>query len=277
MDKRYCELFCRCYPQFKMSSRRFESLLENENTHILSHSEGGELAGFAVIDPPAVRLIAVAPEYRHRGIGTVLLKRCEEYARHKGFDKLYTGGVSSKFLIGADKASAGFFEKNGFETVGGCDELLIELKDYSFDESAFHGHMCAGYGWYEGDMAALHKAVSEVDESWVQYFDGKGKVYAATVNGEIASFCLVSTDNSNYLTDAYGRVGMPGCVGTVPKFRSKGIALEMVARVTQYLKDCGMDISFIFFTGVASWYEKIGYKVFMSEVFMVKEIGGRKA
>ncbi|MBR4777128.1 MAG: hypothetical protein IK007_05895 [Lachnospiraceae bacterium] len=55
----------------------------------------------------------------------------------------------------------------------------------------------------------------------------------------------------------------------------------MVARVTQYLKDCGMDISFIFFTGVADWYKKLGYETFMTEIFMEKElpitgtIGGR--
>ncbi len=272
MYDRCCGLFCRCYPQFGMSSSRFESLLINENTHIITRSQDGELTGFALIDAPAVRLICVSPEHQRRGVGTSMIAECEEYVRGEGHDKLLTGGVSSKFLIGADKATSGFFVKNGFDTVGVCDELMIRLCDYTFDESAFRGHECAEYGWYEGDMAALRKAVAEVDEGWVQYFDGKGRVYAATVDGHIASFCLVSTDNANYLTDTYGRVGMPGCVGTVPKFRNKGIALEMVARVTQYLKDCGMDISFIFFTGVASWYEKIGYEVFMSEEFMVKDL-----
>ena len=40
----------------------------------------------------------------------------------------------------------------------------------------------------------------------------------------------------------------------------------------KYLKDSGMDISFIFFTGVADWYRKLGYEIFMTEVFMEKDL-----
>lgn len=272
MYEEYCEIFCLCYPQFRMRAETFQSLLINEASHIITRRGNGRTAGFAVVEGPALRLICVRPEYQRRGIGAELLSEAEGYVREKGFDCLLTGGVSSKFLIGADRNTAGFFEKNGFETVGGCDELLIRLKDFSFDESAFRGHLCAEYGWYHGDTETLHRAVAEVDESWVQYFDGKGLVYAASVDGEIASFCLVSTDVKNYLSDAFGRVGMPGCVGTVPKFRSRGIGLEMTARVTQYLKEAGMDISFIFFTGVADWYKKLGYEIFMTEKFMQKHL-----
>ena len=47
----------------------------------------------------------------------------------------------------------------------------------------------------------------------------------------------------------------------------------MVARVTEYLKIKGMVVSFIYFTGVAEWYEKIGYKTFLSECFGIKKLG----
>ena len=273
--EKYREIFCLCYPQFRMSKEHFEELILREDTHIITYREGGEPVGFAVTEGAALRLICVTPEARHRGIGSQLLADAERYVSDQGFDKLYVGGVSSKFLIGADKAAAGFFEKNGFDTVGSCDELMIALDDYSFDESQFKGHLTAEYGWYHGDTETLRQAVASVDESWVQYFDSDSRVYAATVRGEIASFCLVSTDVTNYLSDACGRVGMPGCVGTVPKYRDRGIGIELVARVTQYLKESGMDISFIFFTGVADWYKKLGYKVFMTEVFMLKQLKER--
>ena len=272
MKQKLCRIFCSCYPRFRMGTERFESLILRENTHVITHCEQGEPLGFAVTEGAALRLICVEPGSQRRGIGSLLLKKAEEQVRAQGFEKLYTGGVSSKFLIGADKQTAGFFEKKGFSAVGGCDEMLLTLKDYCFDETAFRGHLTAEYGWYKGGIDALREAVAEVDESWVQYFEEGSSVYAATVNGEIASFCLVSTDVTNYLSDAYGRVGMPGCVGTVPKYRDRGIGIEMVAKVTQYLKDCGMDISFIYFTGVADWYKKLGYKVFMTEVFMQKQL-----
>lgn len=155
-----------------------------------------------------------------------------------------------------------------------CAFAIIE--DFQFDKLTLHGSDIAEYGWFNGDMDEIKSAVALVDESWIQYFVNPRNIYVAKVHGEIASFCLVDTNCQNYLSDKYCKVGMPGCVGTVPKFRNKGIALEMVARVTEYLKKQGMEVSFIFFTGVAEWYEKIGYKTFLSECFGVKKIVGEK-
>lgn len=272
MYEQYCEIFCRCYPAFGMSAERFESLLINDGSHIITHYEDGVPAGFIITEGAAIRLICVEPKFQHCGIGSKLISEAEAYAVENGIGELLTGGVSSKFLIGADKASWGFFEKNGFESVGGCDEMLIRLKDYTFNEDSFRGHRMAEFGWYEGDAETLREAVAAVDENWVQYFDENSRVYCATVDGKIASFCLVTLDAQNYLTDSHGRVGMPGCVGTVPEMRNNGIGIEMIARVTEYLKNEGMDISFIFFTGVADWYKKLGYEIFMTEIFGKKEL-----
>ena len=272
MIENLTNIFNSCYPQFRMSPDRFKSLILGENTHIFTHKEQGGIIAFATTENSALRFICVSPDHQRQGIGTRLLKQAETHLKTKGFTTIYTGGVTSNFLIGADQQSADFFVKHGFSTVGKCDEMLLQLRDYTFNKSLFRGHKTAEYGWYNGEISTLHKAVAEVDESWVQYFTEDAKVYAATVKGEIASFCLVSTDVSNYLTDAYGRVGMPGCVGTVPKHRNKGIAIEMIARVTQYLKESGMDISFIYFTGVADWYKKLDYQVFLTEIFMQKQL-----
>lgn len=272
MTGELCKLFCSCYPQFNMTPERFGSLLVSGDSHVITHNESGVLTGFVITEGAALRLICVAPEHRHRGIGRLLLSEAEGYIASQGFRTAFTGGVSSRFLIGADKSSWGFFEGQGYTSAGGCDEMLIRLKDFTFDESRFKGHKTARYGWYNGDPETLRKAVAEVDEDWVQYFEDGCRCYAATVEGETASFCLVSYDAQNYLTDAFGRVGMPGCVGTVPKYRGKGIGIELVARVTEHLKNEGMDISFIFFTGVADWYRKLGYEVFVTEVFGRKDL-----
>ncbi len=272
MNEKYCDIFNMCYPMLRMRSETFESLMKNECTHLIAHCEDGEPVGFAIVEGAALRLICVLPAYQGKGIGSRLLSAAESYAAKQGCDMLLTGGASSKLLIGADKTTSGFFEKHGYVTVGGCDEMLMRLNDFSFDENAFRGHLSAGYGWYHGDIGTLKKAVAEVNESWVQFFSADSNVYTAMVGGEIASFCIVDTDVKNYLSDAFGRVGMPGCVGTVPKFRDRGIGIEMVARVTQYLRESGMDISFIYYTGVADWYKRLGYEIFMTEVFMKKQL-----
>ncbi len=56
------------------------------------------------------------------------------------------------------------------------------------------------------------------------------------------------------------KVGGPGCVGTIPEYRDKGIGLTMVKHVTRILKEEGYDYSYIHYTSEASWYEKLGYK-----------------
>ena len=88
----------------------------------------------------------------------------------------------------------------------------------------------------------------------------------------MSSKFLIGADKT---TSAFFEKNGFSTVGTAPKFRNRGIAIEMVARATQYLKDSGMDISFIYFTGVADWYKKLGYETFMTEVFMVKELLGQ--
>lgn len=272
MKEEYFNIFSNCFPSMKISYKRFCELLHKDSSVYFESKEENEICAFAIVEDFAIRLICVIPSKQGQGIGTKLISDMEKYAKDRGFDKIITGGVSSRLFIGATSESWKFFEKQGFVSVGGCDEMLLELEDFQMDKLALHGSNIAEYGWFEGNLEEIRSAVSLVEESWTQYFTNPENIYVAKVNGEIASFCLVDTNCQNYLTDKYGKVGMPGCVGTVPKFRNKGIALEMVARVTEYLKTQGMSISFIFFTGVAKWYEKIGYRTFLSECFGVKQL-----
>ena len=46
---------------------------------------------------------------------------------------------------------------------------------------------------------------------------------------------------------------------TLPEYRRQGIGLKMVQNVTAILKAEGYDLSYIHFTGVGRWYEKLGY------------------
>jgi len=67
-------------------------------------------------------------------------------------------------------------------------------------------------------------------------------------------------------------VGVPGCVGTVPRFRRQGIGLKMVALACEELRKMGCDTGFIHYTGVAHWYARLGFQTFLTEYFMHKAI-----
>ena len=256
----------------EISYNRFCDLLHKDSCVYFESKEDNEICAFAIVEDFAIRLICVIPSKQGKGIGTKLISDIEEYAQNRGFEKIITGGGSSKLFIGAISESWEFFEKQGFASIGKCNEMILKLEDFQLDKLTLHGSDIAEYGWFDGNLEDIMSAVSLVNENWVQYFTNPKNIYVAKVNGEIASFCLVDINCQNYLTDKYCKVGMPGCVGTVPKFRNKGIALEMVARATEYLKMQGMNVSFIFFTGVAEWYEKIGYRSFLLEYFGVKQL-----
>ncbi len=56
------------------------------------------------------------------------------------------------------------------------------------------------------------------------------------------------------------RIGGPGCVGTLPEYRDRGIGLTMVRNVTGILKEELYDYSYIHYTYETAWYAKLGYR-----------------
>lgn len=153
----------------------------------------------------------------------------------------------------------GFFDQDYIRAMPPEDVPVEQILDlHTFDPGAVTipcpEHIT--FGWYKGDMAPLHEAVALVDEDWVQYFNPGNRIYCAFDGDRVVSFCQV---------DAFGifdgkRIGGPGCVGTIPAYRARGIGLKMVQQATAILKEDGFDISYIHYTGVGHWYARLGYE-----------------
>lgn len=58
-------------------------------------------------------------------------------------------------------------------------------------------------------------------------------------------------------------IGGPGCVGTIPEYRRRGIGLEMIRRATEILRKDGYDLSWIHYTPLERWYSKLGYRAIL--------------
>ena len=140
------------------------------------------------------------------------------------------------------------------------NEMILPLG--KFDTSVYDRKLDSNisFGFYDGDINELRNAVGKVDADWTEYFDGGARVYCGYVDGEIASFCIADDMGELCIDGKTYKIGGPGCVGTIPEYRNKGIALTMVKMVTQYLKEEGYDYSYIHYTAVAPWYEKLGYE-----------------
>lgn len=156
-----------------------------------------------------------------------------------------------------------FFERDNIKNLPDewiCDEMILALDEFEPDVYDKKLDDDVSFGYFEGNLEDLKKEVEKVVEHWADLYDGTHRAYCGYINGRIASFCLIEDMGEHIIDGCKVKIGGPGCVGTLPEYRDKGIGLTMVKNVTQILKDEGYDYSYIHFTGVAPWYEKVGYQ-----------------
>lgn len=158
-----------------------------------------------------------------------------------------------------------FFNRSDIKNIPedwGCfEEMVLELKDFypcAYKSTTLPANVT--FHHFAGAKEQLLAAVDSVDKGWPEFYTDDAEIFTAEVDGEIASFCLIEDFGIHEFNGKSVKVGGPGCVGTVSKYRKKGIGLEMVRQVTSILKDRGYDISYIHWTGVPDWYAKLGYK-----------------
>lgn len=157
-----------------------------------------------------------------------------------------------------------FFKQPRFQTISEnivYSELIMDLKS-EMPQEILQPLPCPEeitFGEYKGELSKIQEAVAKVDDDWGQYFTGKNRIFCAFDNDKIAAFCIFDDWGIN---DSL-HIGGPGCVGTVPDYRKKGIGLEMVRQATNILRQEGFDISWIHYTHLADWYSKLGYKTIL--------------
>ena len=139
-----------------------------------------------------------------------------------------------------------------------CTELILDLHAAPTASPAVLPESIT-FGMFDGDLSLIHDAVRKVDTDWIQYFNADSRFFCAYDKGKIVSFCILEDMGT------YDRVhiGGPGCVGTVPEYRKRGIGLEMVRQATEILSKEGYDLSWIHFTHLDRWYSKLGYQVIL--------------
>ena len=134
-------------------------------------------------------------------------------------------------------------------------EMVMDLKNETPAVLPITCPKNISFGIYNGELEKLKNAVALVDNDWVQFFSDKTRVFCAFEENEIAAFCILS-DWGNF---EGLKIGGPGCVGTIPKYRKQGIGLEMVRQATSILRNENFDLSWIHYTYLEKWYSKVGY------------------
>ena len=157
----------------------------------------------------------------------------------------------------------GFFEQDYVRRVPEnepASEMLLSLKD--FDDGCYTKALGenVSFGSYDGSIEELKKDVAKVVPHWTEFFTKNSRVFCGFVEGRVASFCIIEDFGRHMLDGKEQHIGGPGCVGTLPEFRDRGIGLSMVREATKILKNEAYDLSYIHYTYETAWYAKLGYK-----------------
>ncbi len=159
-----------------------------------------------------------------------------------------------------------FFERDYISSLPGVivsSEQILRLQE--FDPHSYSKELppSVTFGFYEGPQDDLHEAIRHVNPNWVEFFKEDSRVYCGRENGKIICFCIIEDFGEHVVNGMKWKIGGPGCVGTLPECRGRGIGLTMVRNVTTILRDEFYDYSYIHFTGVAHWYARLGYKTIL--------------
>ena len=160
----------------------------------------------------------------------------------------------------------GFFERDYIRSMNEewtYEEMILWLEEFDPDVYQKTFDSDVSFGIFRGSLKELHAAVEQVIPEWLKLYDEKSRVYCGFIGGKIASFCMIEDMGEHLLDGRKVKIGGPGCVGTVPEFRNRGLGLVMVRDVTRILKEEGYDLSYIHYTGVAPWYQKLGYRTIL--------------
>lgn len=265
MSGEHFELYCRCFPQYKVTEETFSELAFSDCAEITEKRICGKLAGYVIVSGSSVSLLCVDEKHRNRGIGGELLRAAENTIAESGADTILLGRGNNYIFQGVPAdipSSVRFFEKRGYSADWTSVNMRLSLD--TFDPGKLSIPPCPENITFRlalpEELPLLHDAVRSADESWVKYFDRNDHVLLALSDGKIVGFEMLSRSDCRFVLD--GQItGSVGCVGVIPEARRRGIGLRMVAEGARRLKSMGCTSIELLYVELTDWYARLGFEI----------------
>ena len=226
--------------------------------------------------------LCVHPDYQRRGIGSQLLDGAEAHLRANE-SKITTLYFPHHFLPGipeGNEAAMALFKKRGYTATGAAADLWRELSDYQLPEkvvAALKNNPTVEIrpGKPEEAEAIIAMVTREFPGGWTysikRHFREGGKasdIIVVAEGAEIIGFCHTADWNSKWLLpnvywhkllgDRYGGLGP---LGMAAEHRKRGLGLAVTAMGVADLKWRGVERMAIDWTGLVTFYEMLGFRV----------------
>jgi GNAT superfamily N-acetyltransferase len=221
---------------------------------------GDDVVGF-------VRLVAVHPDARRRGLGTTLLAGAECWLRDAGAGVALLGGDAPCYLWpGVDASLVGMqclAEAAGYGPTG--SEINMALPT-SFRAGAPDDVDVVRVD----DLGVIAETAAFVHRSWPEWMDElhrgieDASVFAAVAaGGAVLGFCCHSVNRAGWL----------GPMGTDPDRRGGGVGAALVGAVCEDLQVAGRNEVEISWVGPVRFYAKLGADVSHVYRTYLKQLG----
>ena len=275
--------------QFSLRLLRRRVLLEPDHNpaYQLSLWDGGRLVGAmlggtreTVTGPVgALRLFAIDPEYRRRGLASRLLMELEGRLRAAGLTRLRVGNIApSYFWPGLDVRYTPAFcllQRHGFQRTGEAIDMDVDLLAHDWDTSPLEARLAEdGYTVrrllpddHEAFAAWLDRVWSPVWqwEALSTYENEPISTFVALKDGRI---CAFASYNAAAFENGFGPTG------TEPELQGRGLGRVLFHRCMHDLRLQGYRTCEIIWTGPIAFYARVADAV-ISRVFwfLEKELG----
>lgn len=230
-------------------------------------TSGHDMVGLTATSQRWIRLLAVHPEARGRGIGSVLLAAAESRIAGRGAQLARTLDQPGNYLApGIDARNLdtiAWFERRGYRRLGENTNLLIDVANNPKVSPARAAELAASAAeaGYEvrrarpADRALLADAIApafsrawayEVDRALDQ--DPPGLHIATTSSGELAAFAAHDGNNRG--------LGWFGPAGTFEAHRERGLGEALLIACLVDVANAGLPTCTIAWIGPRSFYQR---------------------
>jgi GNAT superfamily N-acetyltransferase len=270
-----------------------------ERDSLMVAETGGRIAGFVVCfvlnkpiekvghreDTGFITAMGVAPEFRHRGVGKVLLGGAEEFFRQRGRKNVCIAPYTPNYFVpGVDKDryadGVEFLEKNGFKeySEGIAADALVSKFELSPEvlkkerDLAAEGIVVRHYE--RGDLVDYIQFqrdlmpgpwVEDARRNLIELAHGRFQadaIWLAVDNGRIIGFCQHEHEHF-------------GPFGVSDAYQGKGIGTVLLARTMHQMRLKGCHSAWVLWTGeraLKGVYGRLGFTLTRRFAIMKKEL-----